>query len=290
LKGQEPYGLYPLVGNLTSIVVVDFDYEDLNRVDSYVKRASHFELPAYVERSKSKGFHVWTFLETAVLAWKVRRIAQRILEEIDYPDTEIFPKQDSIRSDSKRFGNFINLPLFGLAVRQERCIFLDRDHAYTPFDNQWDFLENMQVVSSAHIDDLVELNDLEEYSRESRNPSWSCSVTTLGGLPPCARRMLEEGVTDKQRVACFRLAVQLRRIGLPFDLVVALLIEWRKYNRPSRGKNQLSELEVNTQTASAYLNDYKSFGCEDEAVNPYCDSSCPIYSRSRHSNSKNRSN
>ncbi len=281
--GQEPYGLYPLQKDRTRILAVDFDDDNLDPVNSFLQRSSHYDLPAYVERSKSKGFHVWVFFETPAAAWKVRRIAQEILNDIDRPDTEVFPKQDKILGESPQFGNFINLPLFGKSVRENRCVFLDAHNDYRVIENQWDFLESLQTVDPAHVNELIELNGPEEAPPLPSTSSWGCEVSGLEGLPPCARKMLAEGVTTLQRLACFRLSVQLRRIGLPYDLVVALLIEWREYNRPSGQKRRITAREVRAQVASAYLNDYRSFGCEDESVKPFCVSSCPVYSRTAQS-------
>jgi len=60
------------------------------------------------------------------------------------------------------------------------------------------------------------------------------------GLPPCARKILAEGVSAYQRVSCFRLAVHLKRNGIPYDLVVAVLKAWAKKNRPADGKGVIN--------------------------------------------------
>ena len=79
-----------------------------------------------------------------------------------------------------------------------------------------------------------------------------------------------------QRVSCFRIAVQLRKIGLPFDLVVATLSEWSKKNRPENGKRIITHREVKAQTAAAFLKEYRGCGCGDSAVALFCDDSCPV--------------
>ncbi|MCA9177186.1 MAG: hypothetical protein KDB14_22005 [Planctomycetales bacterium] len=91
--------------------------------------------------------------------------------------------------------------------------------------------------------------------------------------------MLEEGVFANQRVACFRLAVQLKRVGLPFDLAVSALMSWAQKNNPDRGKRIITPAEITSQTSYAYRGNYRSCGCEDEAVKPFCDKSCPIHPR-----------
>ena len=91
--------------------------------------------------------------------------------------------------------------------------------------------------------------------------------------------MLEEGVGQFQRVACFRLAVQLRRIGMPYDLAVSTLLAWSMKNRPRDGKRIITETEVKAQTAHAYLKEYRGYGCEEPAIAPFCDPACPIFPR-----------
>ena len=92
--------------------------------------------------------------------------------------------------------------------------------------------------------------------------------------------MLAEGVTCQQRVSCFHLAVNLRRAGLPSDLTVAMLRAWARKNRPQDDKRIITDTEIRNQVKDAYEKQYRSCGCEDIAVVPHCDKSCPLYSRS----------
>jgi hypothetical protein len=96
-------------------------------------------------------------------------------------------------------------------------------------------------------------------------------------LPPCARRMLAEGVNSYQRVSCFRLAVHLRRNGLPYDLALVTLKAWAKKNQPTNGKRVITDGEIIYQTKCAFENSYRSFGCEDPAIAAHCNKDCPLY-------------
>lgn len=111
----------------------------------------------------------------------------------------------------------------------------------------------------------------EHLSLGTFKPTWQ--------LPPCIQRMLREGVTENQRVACFRLALHLKRVGLPYDLVAAVLREWAKKNHPSNGKQIITSIEVQAQTAHAFMKEYPGFGCADPSVEPYCDPNCSIRRR-----------
>ena len=74
-----------------------------------------------------------------------------------------------------------------------------------------------------------------------------------GSLPLCAGQMLKEGVSAYQRDSCFRLAVHLRKVRLPYDLAVATLLEWSQKNRPTDGKRIITRDEVRAQIAGAYF-------------------------------------
>lgn len=282
LIGRKPYGVYLLVGDRTRAVVADFDWDDIRAPIQFGAAAAHYGISTYVERSKSKGYHVFTFFDPCgVSARKARLVTQYIMREIGMQNVEVFPKQDALELESKRFGSFVNAPLFGGLVRQGRTVFLDPKNAYRPYENQWSLLASAERVTETLLDEIIELNELEQ-------PPAPVSIVkqgTLGvfrassGLPPCARRMLEQGVSENQRVACFRLAVHLRRMGIPFDVVVAALQQWATKNRPQQGKRVITHDEIRAQAAGAFLKEYLGNGCEDPAVTPYCDDSCRLFQR-----------
>ena len=90
--------------------------------------------------------------------------------------------------------------------------------------------------------------------------------------------MLKEGVTANQRTACFRLAAQLRKAGLPFEYAVVVLTEWAGKNRPDNGRGIISREEIVCQAQFAYRpRAYLACGCDDPAVSPFCaPSECSI--------------
>jgi len=275
LKGLQPYGVYLLEGDRTRAVAVDFDIDDANLPLDFVAAAKHYSLPAYIERSKSKGYHVWIFFDQeGVPASKARMVVSHILEEIEAEGTEVFPKQDRL-ANGISYGNFINAPLFGSLVLKGRTVFLS-DDTLEPCPNQWDFLESIERVPEQTLDDVIEINELVQAAPAQHAPLAPEKEHLSFGLPPCARRMLTEGVTQNQRVSCFRLAVQLKKIGVPQDCAIAALNAWSLKNNPEIGKGIITETEIISQTEYAYKNGYSSCGCEDPAVKPFCDHQCPV--------------
>jgi hypothetical protein len=285
LQGKRPYGVYLLLGDLTRAAVVDFDVAEFGPVLECVGRAQHYEVAMHIERSKSKGFHVWSFFpEPGVPAWKPRCVLRHILDETESPKVEIFPKQDRLSEDTTNCGNFINAPLFGALVHQGKTVFLDPKRGLAPFPNQWEFLERAEAVPETRLDEIIQVNGLDRSDTDHGvgSPCNSLGVFEAGSVfPPCVHTMLRNGVTENQRVACFRIAVHLRRVGLPYELAVAALTEWARKNRPSQGKQIISQTEIKAQAASAFLKEYRGNGCEEPAVAAYCDPECPI--RARHS-------
>jgi len=279
LSGKKPYGVYLLTGDVTRAIVADFDAEDLPPPLDFITAAKHYGIACYLERSKSKGYHVWGFADrNGITAAKARAVFRHILGEIGMSKTEMFPKQDRIPAESKSFGNFINAPLFGRLVPAGRTVFLKvSDGSLDPYPDQWALLENVELIQESLLDEIIEVNEIRVGSPEVRETSLSLGTfQPPWTLPPCARRMLEEGVSENQRVACFRLAVHLRRIGLPSDIAAAALQQWATKNYPRNGKRIITDDELKAQTAAAFLKEYHGNGCEDPAVQPFCDSSCPI--------------
>jgi len=279
LKGEQPYGVYLLVKDRTAAVAVDFDDPDPAGPLQFLGAAKHYGIPAYIERSKAKGYHAWIFFEQPeVPAAKARLVVRHILKEIGRPDSEIFPKQDSLNANAS-FGNFINAPLFGALVPQGRTVFVKSEGALEPYTSQWDFLESVQRVSEKTLDEIIEANQLAIPARPTTHTEASQSESSAGlfGLPPCARRMLNEGVTHEQRVACFRLAVHLKRIGIPYDMAVASLRVWARKNKPNGDKRIITDQEILAQTSYAFAKDYRGSGCDQPAIAPFCSPTCALY-------------
>jgi hypothetical protein len=133
-----------------------------------------------------------------------------------------------------------------------------------------------EELAAAWLDELVSLNGLDRETSE-RQPGPDPYEAPEGAFPlaPRAQRILAEGVTDMQRNACFRLAVQLKKAGLPRDLAEVTLAGWAEKNRPVNGKRKITDAEIAAQVKWAYTRPYQSIGCEDPAVMPFHGPDCP---------------
>ena len=275
LLGKKPYGVFLLEGDRTRAVVADFDSHDRNQVLDFYHRAKHYNISCYIETSKSKGHHhIWIWFNDRVPADKARLVVQEILDEIDCHDTEIFPKQSAL-SDRTPMGNFLNAPLFARLVPEGKTVFVDPSD-FKPYDDQWDFLESIIRNDEATLDAIIEMNDLSFSKENTPTQQKNDDDRSYYGLPLCAQKMLANGVTQNQRVSCFRLAVHFKIMKVPLDTTIYTLKHWAQKNRPRDGKRVISEEEIQNQVTDAYKG-YRSYGCDDVAVKPFCDPSCPLH-------------
>jgi len=278
LQGKLQFGVYLLFGDRTRAIAADFDDSDPFPPVEFVNAAKHYGMNAYIEISKSKGFHAWIFgEEKGVKAFKARLVVKNILEEIGCPKTEIFPKQ-SLLNSHVAFGNFILAPLFGRLVPMGKTVFID-PKTLEPYPDQWVFLESVKRVDEQVLDDIIEINDLSSqetiYSESSSCPNHHMDTNRFG-IPPCAQKIFQNGVSQYQRVSCFRLAVHLKRLGFPFDVAVAALKIWALKNRPKIEDGIITEKEIIAQASYAYSKNYRGYGCGSEAIRPFCAPECPL--------------
>jgi hypothetical protein len=275
LTGRQPYGVYLLVKDRIRALAVDFDSENRLAVVEFVNRASRDGISASVERSKSKGYHAWIFFEEqGVLARKARLVANYLFNEIGEPAIEIFPKQDALVANTPH-GNFINAPLFGPLVNQGKTVFLDL-MSFTPYPDQWDVLESVHRVRESDLDRIIEINNLSAKPTYKNLGQPTDKDNSRHSLPICAQKMLRDGVSQYQRLSCFRLATHFKRLGLPYDMAVAALKTWALKNRPTNGKGIIRDPEIVSQTSYAYDKSYVGYGCNDASLKPFCEPSCPV--------------
>lgn len=197
------------------------------------------------------------------------------------PNTEIFPKQDCL--DNLSYGNFINAPLFGKLVPKGRTVFVEPGEPVTVCQDQWELLQRIQKVSAIRLDAIIQscnlkINDPEPAPKVSDQTGQETMEHSFG-LPPCIRKILSEGVTFDQRICAFRLAVNLKKTGLPLDMTIAVLTVWTRKNRPQNGKRIITGTEIKSQAEYAYQKDYRGCGCEETVIASFCDNNCHLASR-----------
>lgn len=109
-----------------------------------------------IEKSGSKGFHVWMFFEDEVPALSTYKMRNVLIDEFGLSDVEIFPKQSSASKGSP--GSLIKLPLGINRKTMERCLFLNSN--FDPdLNGVWSALEKVVPVTRAQLDNIIKLQD-----------------------------------------------------------------------------------------------------------------------------------
>ena len=112
LEGVQAIGVYPMVPiNGVQHVVwgcSDIDIEDLAGARKIQSALSAVNVTSFVERSRSKGYHVWVFAENVVPASDMRRMLLCAHQVAEYPAREVNPKQETLAKG--QYGNYVRLP------------------------------------------------------------------------------------------------------------------------------------------------------------------------------------
>lgn len=128
LEAQRPddmIGVYPLRDDDTvRWGCVDFDEGE---ADSLIHALNlrlclaRFGIEGHVERSRSKGYHVWVFLADWTPASLVRRALTAACQIVDAPTKEVNPKQTTTDGGT-RIGNYVRLPYGGQRAEGRQCV------------------------------------------------------------------------------------------------------------------------------------------------------------------------
>ncbi len=164
LSGKETVGIYPLLEDNTShFIAADFD--ENNWKESILKlytTCKKFEIPAYIERSRSgNGGHLWIFFEETLPAEQTRKLMFELLREatiISHFEKEpsfdrLFPNQDF--HSGKGLGNLIAIPFNGKAIQDGNSIFINHEN-FEPYPNQLETIEGFERLSIVKFASLYE--------------------------------------------------------------------------------------------------------------------------------------
>lgn len=116
LGGEFSIGVYPMVDDHVHWGCIDFDEgeeESWAHAVNVQKVLEQFGVTAWVERSRSKGYHVWVFVGMWVPASTMRKALLAACQIVEAPTKEINPKQETLGDG--QLGNYIRLPYPGWA-------------------------------------------------------------------------------------------------------------------------------------------------------------------------------
>ena len=138
LMGTTPIGVYPSVPKQGAEPFCvwgcsDIDIESIADARLMQRTLEAAGVVAWVERSRSKGYHVWVFADKPVTS-KVMRNALLMAHKVaDYPAREVNPKQVDV--SLSKVGNYVRLPYVGgLVATPEKRVILDDSDNPVPLD------------------------------------------------------------------------------------------------------------------------------------------------------------
>lgn len=156
-SGEAPIGIYPMVPHFEQFYVawgcVDFDTADADQNAVKLHDAlMEAGIVSWIEKSRSKGFHVWVFAEQAVLAEDMRNMLIVASHVAQTPTTEVNPKQTTLKAG--QYGNYVRLPYPNLDDQQtdKQRIFHKKDVESGSFDNPMvfsDFIESAMSLRTS---------------------------------------------------------------------------------------------------------------------------------------------
>jgi hypothetical protein len=120
LKGTIGIGVYPTWHRpdgtlMASWGCCDIDTGDWNEAYSLATALRAMGMVPHIERSRSKGWHIWVFPDVPVTAMEMRRALKVAYAAIELPAKEANPKSEQLKPG--QVGNYVRLPYKGALSR-----------------------------------------------------------------------------------------------------------------------------------------------------------------------------
>jgi hypothetical protein len=116
LRGEQGVGVYPSWHDPDGVLMAswgccDIDTGDWSEAYSLATALRAMGMIPHIERSRSKGWHIWIFPENPVTAKEMRRALKVAYAAIELPAKEANPKSEQLKPG--QVGNYVRLPYKG---------------------------------------------------------------------------------------------------------------------------------------------------------------------------------
>ena len=241
LAGQKGLGICPVTEEgKCRFTVIDIDVYD-NTQDNLIQSIYEHNFPLVPFKSKSGGWHLYTFYENWITAKEARKNADFMRTLLGLPqNTEIFPKQDVVPKGGT--GNWINLPYFGGD---------NSPRAYIEADGT--LISSVDVAVSQLANKTISLSTFS---------TWKESLP-LNDAPPCLQSLyLRHSVTNRNNY--------LFSLGCYLKAKYAEDYEQYLLEANSRLDNPLLEQELNKTVLSSLNKHTYSYRCYESPLCTLC--------------------
>lgn len=254
LTGVEPIGIYPVRPidgeSMVRWGCCDIDTGDWGEAFMLATALKGMGLVPWVERSRSKGWHIWVFVDQWVPAATMRRALKVAYAAIDLPAKEANPKSEKLRAT--QLGNYVRLPYkSGVVIHPERQTMMadwDMRHDGTPLP----FLDFI----SHYVDDTIfsDRNTLQFWADKWFEPKRRAinldiditadALTLADRLPSTWRKVWLDGEVRDRSATFVAMAYDLARRGWqPQDVFNVLwFCPWNKYRDRHDGEVYVQDI------------------------------------------------
>ena len=253
LEGIQAIGVYPMVpiNNVQHVAwgCSDIDIEDLAGARKIQSALAVVNVTAFVERSRSKGYHVWVFAENVVPASDMRRMLLCAHQVAEYPAREVNPKQETLATG--QYGNYVRLPYFNAEdmTDSHRRILDDNNQAVSLHD--FVSAASSSRVRREHIADLAKLWREPVATPAVIDMSQSVGVKeALMQLSPLGKVIWRDGPlpTKDRSTTLARLGHECVRSCMSPSETKIVLVDadkrWGKYHLRPNGELEIDKLVV----------------------------------------------
>lgn len=256
LGHSEPIGVYPIVPVPPLGAMCVWGCSDFDTADSYEHAVRLHEafmaagIITWIERSRSKGFHVWAFSSELVPAVDMRRMFLAAHQVADVPAREVNPKQTELRPG--QYGNYVRLPYpNALDMSKPNQRVMDTNGVPMPLDRfVVDAIKTR--IAPSRIKELADMYVEPEKATHVINPTeYDASLQeAMTDLSPLGKVIWRDGPlkgSDRSRTL-MRLGYECAECGLnPSQTRVILLTadkRWGKYHLRFDGEKEIDKLVI----------------------------------------------
>jgi hypothetical protein len=261
-SGVAPIGIYPVVPAKGDFYVgwgcVDFDTSDSeSHAVALYDALEAAGVQSYIERSRSKGYHVWVFAKEPVLAKHMRNMLLVASQVAGTPTTEVNPKQVSLGRGS--YGNYVRLPYPNLPDRytdKQRVLYrqsIDKG----PYSSPMLFIDFVaQALQSRTPPDVIEaISSMYQGVIKSNGSMFDIEYDAtldeaMSVLSPLGKVIWRDGpLAGKDRSSTLtKLGHESVRSGLNPSQTKTILVtadkRWGKYHSRPNGVDEIDKLVV----------------------------------------------